>query len=329
LVAEEEYQAKGPTNGRLLADRITTELHKRVVGQEQMIHRLLIGLLTGGHVLLEGVPGLAKTLTVKSLSETIDASFERVQFTPDLLPADVTGTMIYNQRTGEFSARKGPIFANIVLADEINRAPPKVQSALLEAMQEHQVTLGGETFALPAPFLVLATQNPIEQEGTYPLPEAQVDRFMLKLRVGYPDRLTEKEIMRRMSGQDLAPINRVATTDEIFAARKEILSLYMDEKIEDYIVEIVQATRNPADYGLKELAPLIEYGASPRATIFLAICSRAHAYLAGRGYVLPEDVKSIGPDVLRHRLITTFEAEAEDVTSDDVVARIFAAVAVP
>lgn len=328
-MAEEPYQAKGPTNGRLLADRITTELHKRVVGQEQMIHRLLIGLLTGGHVLLEGVPGLAKTLTVKSLSETIDASFERVQFTPDLLPADVTGTMIYNQRTGEFSARKGPIFANIVLADEINRAPPKVQSALLEAMQEHQVTLGGETFPLPAPFLVLATQNPIEQEGTYPLPEAQVDRFMLKLRVGYPDRLTEKEIMRRMSGQELAPINRVATTDEIFAARKEILGMYMDEKIEDYIVEIVQATRNPAEYGLKELAPLIEYGASPRATIFLAICSRAHAYLAGRGYVLPEDVKSIGPDVLRHRLITTFEAEAEDVTSDDVVARIFAAVAVP
>jgi MoxR-like ATPase len=326
---QESYQAKGPTNGRQLADRISAELHKRVVGQDQMIHRLLIGLLTGGHVLLEGVPGLAKTLTVRSLSETIDATFERVQFTPDLLPADVTGTMIYNQRTGEFTARKGPIFANIVLADEINRAPPKVQSALLEAMQEHQVTLGGETFALPRPFLVLATQNPIEQEGTYPLPEAQVDRFMLKIRVGYPDRLTEKEIMRRMSGQDLAPLQRVATTAEIFAARREIQSLYMDEKIEDYIVEIVQATRNPAEYGLKELAPLIEYGASPRATIFLAVCARAHAYLAGRGYVLPEDVKAIGPDVLRHRLITTFEAEAEDVTSDDVVARIFAAVAVP
>jgi MoxR-like ATPase len=241
----------------------------------------------------------------------------------------VTGTMIYNQRTGEFTARKGPIFANIVLADEINRAPPKVQSALLEAMQEHQVTLGGETFPLPKPFLVLATQNPIEQEGTYPLPEAQVDRFMLKLRVGYPDRLTEKEIMRRMAGQDLAPLQRVATTAEIFAARKEIQSLYMDEKIEDYIVEIVQATRHPAEYGLKELAPLIEYGASPRATIFLAVCSRAHAYLAGRAYVLPEDVKAIGPDVLRHRLITTFEAEAEDVSSDDVVARIFAAVNVP
>jgi MoxR-like ATPase len=329
LVVEEAYQAKAPTNGRQLADRITAELHKRVVGQDQMIHRLLIGLMTGGHVLLEGVPGLAKTLTVRSLAETLDATFERVQFTPDLLPADVTGTMIYNQRTGEFSARKGPIFANIVLADEINRAPPKVQSALLEAMQEHQVTLGGETFPLPAPFLVLATQNPIEQEGTYPLPEAQVDRFMLKIRVGYPDRLTEKEIMRRMSGRDLAPLERVATPAEIFAARKEIQSMYMDEKIEDYIVEIVQATRAPQDYGLKELAPLIEYGASPRATIFLATCARAHAYLAGRGYVLPEDVKAIGPDVLRHRLITTFEAEAEDVTSDDVVSRIFAAVAVP
>jgi MoxR-like ATPase len=328
-VEEAAYQGKGPATGRVLADRITTELHKRVVGQDQMIHRLLIGLLTGGHVLLEGVPGLAKTLTVRSLSETIDASFERVQFTPDLLPADVTGTMIYNQRTGEFTARKGPIFANIVLADEINRAPPKVQSALLEAMQEHQVTLGGETFPLPEPFLVLATQNPIEQEGTYPLPEAQVDRFMLKIRVGYPDRLTEKEIMRRMAGQDLAPMNTVATTAEIFTARREIQSMYMDEKIEDYIVEIVQATRDPAAYGLKDLAPLIEYGASPRATIFLAVCARAHAYLAGRGYVLPDDVKAIGPDILRHRLITTFEAEAEDITSDDVVARIFAAVDVP
>jgi MoxR-like ATPase len=321
--------AKGTTAGRMLADRITAELHKRVVGQDEMIHRLLIGLLTGGHVLLEGVPGLAKTLTVRSLSETIDATFERVQFTPDLLPADVTGTMIYNQRTGDFTVRHGPIFANIVLADEINRAPPKVQSALLEAMQEHQVTLGGETLKLPEPFLVLATQNPIEQEGTYPLPEAQVDRFMLKIRVGYPDRATEKEIMRRMSGQDLVPLQRVATTAEIFAARGEIQALYMDEKIEDYIVEIVHATRNPAEFGLKELDSLIEYGASPRATIFLAICARAHAYLAGRGYVLPEDVKAIGPDVLRHRVITTFEAEAEDVTSDDVVARIFAAVNVP
>ncbi|HSJ14363.1 MAG TPA: AAA family ATPase [Longimicrobiales bacterium] len=315
--------------GRTLADRIKRELHKRIVGQEAMLDRLLMGLLAGGHVLLEGVPGLAKTLTVRSLAETLDASFERIQFTPDLLPADVIGTMIYNQRTSEFTARKGPVFANILLADEINRAPPKVQSALLEAMQEHQVTLGGETFPLPEPFLVLATQNPIEQEGTYPLPEAQVDRFMLKLRVEYPDRDTEREIMRRMAGQEIAPIHAVARADEVFAARREILGLYMDEKIEDYIVDIVQATRQPAAYGLERLSALIEYGASPRATIYLAVCARAHAYLAGRSYVLPDDVKAIGGDVLRHRIITSFEAEAEEVTSDDIVERIFAAVEVP
>jgi MoxR-like ATPase len=312
-----------------LVERITAELHKRVVGQELMIERLLIGLLTGGHVLLEGVPGLAKTLTVRSLAETIDASFERIQFTPDLLPADVVGTMIYNQGSGEFSARRGPIFANIVLADEINRAPPKVQSALLEAMQEQQVTLGGETHPLPSPFLVLATQNPIEQEGTYPLPEAQVDRFMLKLRVGYPPKSTEKEIMRRVSGRAQAPLVTVASTADIFAARRAISELYMDEKIEDYIVDIVHATRSPGEYGLADLAPLIEYGASPRATIFLALCARAHAWLRGRGYVLPEDVKAIGPDVLRHRVLTSFEAEAEEVTSEDIVARIFGAVEVP
>ena len=319
----------GPTTGRELAQTIRTELHKRVVGQETMIDRLLVGLLTGGHVLLEGVPGLAKTLTVRSLAESIDAAFERIQFTPDLLPADVVGTMIYNQRTGEFSARRGPIFANVLLADEINRAPPKVQSALLEAMQEHQVTLGGETHILPKPFLVLATQNPIEQEGTYPLPEAQVDRFMLKLRVGYPDRLEEKEIMRRMSGRDPVPLQRIATTEQILAARQEIMTVYMDEKIEDYIVSIVHATREPAQYGIANVAPLIQYGASPRASIYLALCSRAHAYLAGRGYVLPDDVKSMGPDVLRHRIITSFEAEAEEVTSDDIVERVFAAVEVP
>jgi MoxR-like ATPase len=312
-----------------LVERITAELHKRVVGQELMIERLLIGLLTGGHVLLEGVPGLAKTLTVRSLAETIDASFERIQFTPDLLPADVVGTMIYNQGSGEFSARRGPIFANIVLADEINRAPPKVQSALLEAMQEQQVTLGGETHPLPSPFLVLATQNPIEQEGTYPLPEAQVDRFMLKLRVGYPPKSTEKEIMRRVSGRAQAPLATVASTADIFAARRAISELYMDEKIEDYIVDVVHATRSPGEYGLADLAPLIEYGASPRATIFLALCARAHAWLRGRGYVLPEDVKAIGPDVLRHRVLTSFEAEAEEVTSEDIVARIFGAVEVP
>jgi MoxR-like ATPase len=317
------------TTGRELAERITRELHKRVVGQDTMIERLLIGLLAGGHVLLEGVPGLAKTLTVRSLADTINASFERIQFTPDLLPADVVGTMIYNQRTGDFSTRKGPIFANILLADEINRAPPKVQSALLEGMQEHQVTIGGETFLLPSPFLVLATQNPIEQEGTYPLPEAQVDRFMLKLRVTYPDRETEKEIMRRMSGRDPVPLETVASTEEIFGAREAIVDLYMDDKIADYIVDIVHATREPGTFGLGNLSSLIEYGASPRATIYLALCARAHAFLRGRGYVLPDDVKTIAPDVLRHRIITSFEAEAEEVTSDHIIARIFEAIDVP
>jgi MoxR-like ATPase len=318
-----------PAVGRELVERIRTELHRRVVGQDAMIDRLLVGVLTGGHVLLEGVPGLAKTLTVRSLADAMDASFERIQFTPDLLPADVVGTMIYNQRTGDFTARRGPIFANILLADEINRAPPKVQSALLEAMQEQQVTFGGETFPLPRPFLVLATQNPIEQEGTYPLPEAQVDRFMLKLRVGYPQRHEEKEIMRRMAGRELPPMQRVATIDEVMAARAEIADVYMDEKIEDYIVSIVHATREPADCGIGDIGPLIQYGASPRASIYLAVCSRAQAFLQGRGYVLPDDVKAIGPDVLRHRIITSFEAEAEEVTSDDLVERIFAAVEVP
>jgi len=319
----------GAGMGRELARRLTQELHKRIVGQDQMIERLLIGLLTGGHVLLEGVPGLAKTLSIRSLAEAIHAIFHRIQFTPDLLPADVVGTMIYDQRTGEFSAKPGPVFANLVLADEINRAPPKVQSALLEAMQEKQVTIGGETFPLPEPFLVLATQNPIEQEGTYPLPEAQVDRFMLKLRVGYPSKEGEKEIMRRMAGKEPEPMKVVATPEHIFAARREIAELYMDEKLGDYIVEIVHATREPGEYGLPELAPLIEYGASPRASIYLAVGARAHAYLRGRGYVLPEDVKAIGPDVLRHRIITSYEAEAEDVTPEDIVARIFEAVDVP
>jgi MoxR-like ATPase len=315
--------------GRELAQRIRVELHKRVVGQDTMIDRLLIGLLTGGHVLLEGVPGLAKTLTVRSLAELMDATFERIQFTPDLLPADVVGTMIYNQRTGDFSPRRGPIFANVLLADEINRAPPKVQSALLEAMQEHQVTLGGETYPLPRPFLVLATQNPIEQEGTYPLPEAQVDRFMLKLRVGYPQRHEEREIMRRMSGREPVALEKVVTTDQILTVRQEIQGVYMDEKIEDYIVAIVHATREPGDFGMASLAPLILYGASPRASIYLALCARANAFLQGRGYVLPDDVKSVGPDVLRHRIITSFEAEAEEVTSDDIVERVLAAVEVP
>jgi MoxR-like ATPase len=325
----ESSTAPSPPVNRELAPKIKRELHKRVVGQDEMIDRLLIGMLTGGHVLLEGVPGLAKTLTVSSLAESLDVSFQRIQFTPDLLPADVVGTSIYNQQTGQFTPKRGPIFAHVVLADEINRAPPKVQSALLEAMQEKQVTIAGDTFRLEEPFLVLATQNPIEQEGTYPLPEAQVDRFMLKLRVTYPDRETEKEIMRRMAGKEPVPLDKVATPAEILAARAEIAGLYMDEKITDYIVELVHASREPEEHGIAEIDPLIEYGASPRASIFLAVCARAHAFIDGRGYVLPEDVKTIGPDVLRHRIITTYEAEAEEVTSDDLVRRIFEAVEVP
>jgi MoxR-like ATPase len=287
-----------------------------------MVERLLISMLTGGHVLLEGVPGLAKTLTVRTLAETIDTTFQRIQFTPDLLPADVLGTQVYDQSTGKFNIKKGPIFANIILADEINRAPAKVQAALLEAMQEKQVTIGGTTYKLEEPFLVLATQNPIEQEGTYPLPEAQVDRFMLKLRVGYPTRDEEKEIMRRMASGDPIAINHVATPRAIMEARHRITELYMDDRIVDYIVDIVQATRSPAESGLKELVPLIEFGASPRATIALAQASRAHAFLRGRAFVTPDDVKSMVPDVLRHRVITTYEAEAEEVDSDEVVRRV-------
>ena len=318
-----------PVAGRELVARITAELHRRVVGQDEMIEGLLIGLLTGGHVLLEGVPGLAKTLTVRSLAEVIDCSFQRIQFTPDLLPADVVGTLVYSPATGEFTVKQGPVFAQIVLADEINRAPPKVQSALLEAMQERHVTIGGATYPLPEPFLVLATQNPIEQEGTYPLPEAQVDRFMLKLRIGYPEREAEKEIMRRMAGHAPVALERIARPEEILAARREIADLYMDEKIADYILDLVLASREPGQYGLAELAPLIEYGASPRASIALAVCARAHAYLRGRGFVLPEDVKAIAPAVLRHRIITSYEAEAEEVTPDDIVRRILGAVEVP
>jgi MoxR-like ATPase len=312
-----------------LLQRIAREMGKRVVGQDYMIERLLIGLLTGGHVLFEGLPGLAKTLAVKTLAETIHTTFARIQFTPDLLPADVVGTTIYNQRTGEFVPHRGPIFANIVLADEVNRAPAKVQAALLEAMQEKQVTIGGETYPLPQPFLVLATQNPIEQVGTYPLPEAQVDRFMLKVRVGYPTRDEEKEILRRISGGNDIPISPVATPEEILQARQVIAGLYLDDKIADYIVDLVSATRDPKAHGAAELAPLIEFGGSPRATIALAVCARAHAFLRGRTYVAPEDVKAIGLDVLRHRVVTTYEAEAEEITSDDVVARIFELVPVP
>ncbi|MBV6521409.1 MAG: hypothetical protein MNPFHGCM_01545 [Gemmatimonadaceae bacterium] len=312
-----------------LVQAVLRQVGKRIVGQEYMVERLLISLLSGGHVLLEGVPGLAKTLTVRTLAESINTAFQRIQFTPDLLPADVVGTQVFDQSTGSFSVKKGPIFANIVLADEINRAPAKVQSALLEAMQEKQVTLGGHTYKLEEPFLVLATQNPIEQEGTYPLPEAQVDRFMLKLRVGYPSRDEEKEIMRRMASGDPIQIDRVAQPGAILDARHRITELYMDERIVDYIVDIVHATRRPAEARLRDLVPLIEFGASPRATIALAQASRAHAFLRGRTYVTPDDVKAIAPDVLRHRVLTTYEAEAENVTSDDIVARILAAVESP
>jgi len=312
-----------------LVQGVLQQVARRVVGQEYMVERLLISLLTGGHVLLEGVPGLAKTLTVRTLAETIHTTFHRIQFTPDLLPADVLGTQVFDQSRGSFTVKKGPIFANIVLADEINRAPAKVQAALLEAMQEKQVTLGGETFFLEEPFLVLATQNPIEQEGTYPLPEAQIDRFMLKLRVGYPSREEEKEIMRRMASGEPIAVQAVATPKAILEARRHIAEMYMDERIVDYIVDIVLATRAPAEAGMKDLAPLIEFGASPRATIALAQASRAHAFLRGRAYVTPDDVKAIAPDVLRHRVLTTYEAEAEEVTSDDIIKKILATVEAP
>jgi len=318
-----------PAADAALVQNILEQVARRVVGQEYMIERLLIGLLTGGHVLLEGVPGLAKTLTVKTLAETIHTTFQRIQFTPDLLPADVIGTQIFDQHTGEFRPKHGPIFANIILADEINRAPAKVQSALLEAMQEKQVTIGGTTFILEEPFLVLATQNPIEQEGTYPLPEAQVDRFMLKLRVGYPSRAEEKEIMRRMAGGQAIPVDAVATPQEILEARRRIADLYVDDRVVDYIVDIVHATREPGLAGLTDLAPLIEYGASPRATIFLAQGARAYAFLRGRSFVTPDDVKAVAPDILRHRVLTTYEAEAEEVSSDAIITRILAAIESP
>jgi MoxR-like ATPase len=312
-----------------MIQEVVDQVGRRIVGQNYMIERLVISILTGGHVLLEGVPGLAKTLAVRTLAETINTTFQRIQFTPDLLPADILGTQVYDQSNGQFSVKKGPIFANIILADEINRAPAKVQAALLEAMQEKQVTIGGQTFKLDEPFLVLATQNPIEQEGTYPLPEAQVDRFMLKLHVGYPTRDEEKEILRRMAGGHAIAVRHVASPATIMAARDKIADLYMDERIVDYIVSIVHATRFPAEAGLQDLAPLIEFGASPRATLSLAQASRAHAFLRERAFVTPDDVKAIAPDVLRHRVLTTYEAEAEEVTSDAIVSRILAAVPAP
>jgi len=293
------------------------------------VERIMIGFLCGGHILLEGVPGLAKTLTVSSLSRIIKASFHRLQFTPDLLPADLTGTLIYEQNSGEFVARKGPIFANLILADEINRAPAKVQSALLEAMQERQVTIGDESFALDDPFLVMATQNPIEQEGTYPLPEAQVDRFMLKVKVDYPTRDEERQILERMMDGGDEELASIMDVDDIRRLRDAVRLVYTDDKIKDYIVDLVQATRDPAAAGLEELAPLIEYGASPRATLFLARAARAHAFLRKRGYVTPEDVKAIGLDVLRHRVAISYEAEAEQMDADHIVERLFDHIEVP
>jgi len=310
-------------------EMVQREMTKIIVGQRYLLDRLMIGMLSNGHVLLEGVPGLAKTLAVKTLAQTLDVKFQRLQFTPDLLPADLVGTLIYNPKDGNFTTKKGPLFANIILADEINRAPAKVQSALLEAMQEKQVTIGEQTFKLDEPFLVLATQNPIEQEGTYPLPEAQVDRFMLKLRITYPSKKEEREIMDRMAVTSRAfDVKPVVGAKDILRARAAVDEVYMDEKVKDYIVDIVFATRDPKAYKL-DLEQFIQYGASPRATIYLTLASKAHAFLHGRGYVTPQDVKSIGMDVLRHRVIITYEAEAEDMTSEDVVQKIFDHVEVP
>jgi MoxR-like ATPase len=306
-----------------------SELDKVIVGQRYMLERMLIGLLANGHILLEGVPGLAKTLAVTVLSRAIDADFRRIQFTPDLLPADLIGTQIYRQSDGQFYTRKGPIFANIILADEINRAPAKVQSALLEAMQERQVSIGEETFPMPTPFLVLATQNPIEQEGTYPLPEAQLDRFMLKVKINYPDKGQERQILDRMAMTDKKfDIRPVIKPSDIAEVRAVVDEIYIDEKVKDYIVNIVCATRDPKAYGL-DLANFISYGASPRATIYLAVAAKAHAFIQQRGYVTPQDVKSIGPDVLRHRVIVSYEAEAEDKTSEDIIKTIFDNIEVP
>ncbi len=310
-------------------DRLANEVGKVIVGQHYMVERILVGLLTGGHVLLEGVPGLAKTLTVRTLCDAIHAKFARVQFTPDLLPADLVGTVVYNQQKGEFTSKLGPIFANLVLADEINRAPAKVQSALLEAMQERQVTIGDRTYPLPDPFIVMATQNPIEQEGTYALPEAQIDRFMLMVKVGYPTREEERKIMDRMTQSEALKVEPCVTPAELLDACKVVKQVYVDEKVKEYIVDVVFATREPAKHGLKDLAPLIEFGASPRASIALNLAARAHAFLRHRGYVTPEDVKAIGPDVLRHRLVLTYEADAEEVTSEQIVKRVFEVVEVP
>jgi len=317
-------------NESTFVETLRKEIGRVIVGQKQMIDRLLVGLLSNGHVLVEGVPGLAKTTAVSTLAKTLQLTFHRLQFTPDLLPADLIGTLIYNPKSGEFTTRRGPIFANIILADEINRAPAKVQSALLEAMQERQVTIGDKTYPLEQPFLVLATQNPIEHEGTYPLPEAQVDRFMLKLKIAYPSKEEERQIMDRMAQTNAAVnVQPVVSPEDILRVRKVVDEIYIDDKVKDYIIDLVFATRTPAEYRLSDLDGLIEYGASPRATIYLTLASKAFAFLQGRGYVTPQDVKSIGMDVLRHRVIVSYEAEAEDMTSEDVIQKIFDSVEVP
>ena len=313
-----------------IIDKITEEIRKVIVGQQYIVKRILVGLLADGHILLEGVPGLAKTLIVHTTANTISASFKRIQFTPDLLPADLIGTLIYNQKTSEFLPKKGPLFANFILADEINRAPAKVQSALLESMQERQVTIGDTTYQLPKPFLVMATQNPIEQEGTYPLPEAQIDRFMLKLLIDYPNREEELQIMDKMVPNDEITTKAVVKPKDILQIRELIKDIYMESKIKDYILNLVFATREPKNFkNLEELADLIEYGASPRASIYLAQAAKAHAFLYHRGYVTPDDIKAIGKDILRHRIILTYEAEAEQITQEDIVNKLFDEIEVP
>mgnify|MGYP001457504059 CR=1 FL=1 len=311
-------------------DILRAEMNKTIVGQDELINKILISMLANGHILLEGVPGLAKTLMVKTLSKLIKTDFQRIQFTPDMLPADLLGTLIYNQKTGDFDTRKGPIFSNIILADEINRSPAKVQSALLEAMQERQVTIGENTFILDAPFLVMATQNPIEQEGTYPLPEAQIDRFLFKLIVNYPDQDSERMVLRQNTvNNDASEINEVVSPDEILEAQSVIQDIYVDEKVEDYVLNLVFSTREPSKYGLKDLDGIIDFGASPRATINIVRAAKARAFIEHRGYITPEDIRYIGSDVLRHRVILTYEAEAEELTPDDIIQRLFEVIEVP
>ena len=321
LTAVRELNAQVQKEALFIQD-LLVEINKVMVGQESLVERVLVGLLADGHILLEGVPGLAKTLLIKTVADAIDADFSRIQFTPDLLPADLIGTQIYNPRTSEFSVHQGPIFSNLVLADEINRAPAKVQSALLEAMQERQVTIGSTTYRMGDLFLVLATQNPIEQEGTYPLPEAQVDRFMLKVQVDYPSRSEERMIMDRMTGVDLPQIHPVISPHTILRARNIVRNIYVDDKIKEYVLDLVLATRQPGQNGLSELSSLVEFGASPRASIYLIMAARAHAFIKGRGFVTPDDIKELAPEVLRHRIIPTYEAEAENISSDHIVRRI-------